>query len=250
MPWRTFPSGQNPTAEVIQKYLMNQVVIVCTSTTRPGVPVEGMVIFEADTRSFLVWIGGAWDRFANSNDWDASGNLAITGNLSASGNGTITGVLTVTGDNITVGGFAVNRLVDGKVVGSSANTGAITARTAIPGANAQNVSVIAGRAYRASGFVPAFGSNVGDRFSLELWNGTVGTTQLGGTVIHRITSTGGIYQTWPFGFLWEAPTTETIANLNLSVMRLSGSGDITAQTDGNYFMVVEHLGLASHVGGL
>lgn len=250
MPWRVFPSGQNPTAEVIQKYLMNQVVIVCTSTTRPGTPVEGMVIFEADTRSFLVWIGGSWDRFANSNDWDASGNLTVTGNLAVSGNETITGVLTVSGNDVTIGGFSVNRLVDGKVVAASSNTGDITARTAIPGANAQNVSVIAGRAYRASGFVSAYGSVAGDRFSLELWNGTVGTTQLGGSVIHRITATGGIYQSWPFTFLWQAPTTESIANLNLSVVRLSGTGTIRAQTDGNYLMVVEHLGLASHISGL
>ncbi len=250
MPWRVFPSGQNPTAEVIQKYLMNQAVIVCTSTTRPGTPVEGMVIFEADTRSFLVWIGGAWDRFANSNDWDASGNLTVTGNLAVSGNETITGVLTVSGNDVTIGGFSVNRLVDGKVVGSASNTGEITTtRTTIPGANAQNVSVIANRAYRASGMISVYCTVSGDRFTLELWNGSVGGTQVGGQVNCR-SAGGGTYQSYPFSFLWKAPTTESIANLNLSVVRLSGSGNIQAQTDGNYFMVVEHLGLASNIGGL
>lgn len=252
MPWRTFPSGQNPTAEVIQKYLMNQVVIVCTSTTRPGTPVEGMVIFEADTRSFLVWIGGAWDRFANSNDWDASGNLTVTGNLSVSGNETVTGVLTVSGNDVTIGGFSVNRLVDGKVVASPSDTGNVTTtRTAIPGANAQNVSVIAGRAYRASGMISVRGNVTNDRFTLEAWDGTVGGAgQLGGAVNCRITPGDGTYQSYPFAFLWEAATTQSIANLNLSVVRLSGGGNIVAQTDGNYFMVVEHLGLASNIGGL
>jgi hypothetical protein len=41
-----------------QNYLMNQSVIVCTSSTRPstgGAPLEGMVIYETDTDKLLIY---------------------------------------------------------------------------------------------------------------------------------------------------------------------------------------------------
>lgn len=252
MPYRVFPSGQYPSAEIIQKYLMDQAVIVCTSTTRPGVPVTGMVIFEQDTGQFRVWVGGIWNRFAATTDWDESGNLVVTGTMSTTGQATVGGGLTVTGDSVTIGGFGVNRLVDGKTVSVVSTSGAIGGTaTAIPGANAQNTSVIAGRAYRASGMVSVSGTLAGSRFALELWNGSVGSgTKLGGSVNCRIATAGG-FQSWPFAFLWEAPTTESIANLNLSVVRVGGATEtFTAQTDENYFMIIEHLGDASSVSGL
>ena len=37
-----------------------QVVITCTSTTRPASPDEGMTIFETDTDRVLLWNGTAW----------------------------------------------------------------------------------------------------------------------------------------------------------------------------------------------
>jgi hypothetical protein len=37
-----------------------QVVITCTSTTRPASPDEGMTIFETDTDRVLLWNGSAW----------------------------------------------------------------------------------------------------------------------------------------------------------------------------------------------
>lgn len=251
MPWRVFPSSQMPSAEIIQKYLMDQAVIVCTSLTRPGVPVEGMVIFETDTGQFRVWIGGVWNRFAATTDWDESGNLTVNGTLSTTGQATVGGGLTVTGDAVTIAGFGVNRLVDGKTVGSVSNTGNVNAASplALPGANAQNVSVIAGRAYRVSGQISVSGSLANSRFALEIWNGSVGGTKLGNSVNCRIWSSN--FQSYPFQFLFKATTTESMSNINLSLVRVGGSTEtFQSQTDENYFMIVEHLGAASDVSGL
>jgi hypothetical protein len=37
-----------------------QVVITCTSTTRPASPDEGMTIYETDTDRILIWTGSTW----------------------------------------------------------------------------------------------------------------------------------------------------------------------------------------------
>lgn len=55
MGYRTFAAGEKPTAAQMQDYLMDQVVIVCTSTTRPSSPVEGMTIYETDTDKLLIY---------------------------------------------------------------------------------------------------------------------------------------------------------------------------------------------------
>ena len=42
--------------------IAQQVVITCTSGTRPGTPSEGMTIYETDTDRLLVYSGSAWVR--------------------------------------------------------------------------------------------------------------------------------------------------------------------------------------------
>ncbi|HEY9414316.1 MAG TPA: hypothetical protein VIQ30_06130 [Pseudonocardia sp.] len=64
MAFKQFGAGDVLTAADLNNYLMNQSVIACTSGTRPSSPVEGMVIFQTDTDSFLFWTGSAWKRFA------------------------------------------------------------------------------------------------------------------------------------------------------------------------------------------
>lgn len=39
---------------------------VCTSTTRPTAPYNGMVIYETDTTRTLIWNGSTWTSFASS----------------------------------------------------------------------------------------------------------------------------------------------------------------------------------------
>ena len=50
------------TSSDVNTYLMQQVIIRCTSTTRPGSPSEGWHIYETDTRRFLVYKSGSWVR--------------------------------------------------------------------------------------------------------------------------------------------------------------------------------------------
>lgn len=60
MAYKTFTAGSVLTASDVMTYLMNQVVIVCTSGTRPAGPSEGMSIFETDTDKFMIYDGAAW----------------------------------------------------------------------------------------------------------------------------------------------------------------------------------------------
>jgi hypothetical protein len=60
MPYKTFTAGEILTASDVMTYLMNQVVVVCTSGTRPSSPTEGRVIFETDTNKLMAYDGSAW----------------------------------------------------------------------------------------------------------------------------------------------------------------------------------------------
>ena len=53
MAYKTFTAGAVLTASDVNTYLAKQAVIVCTSTTRPSSPPEGMVIYETDTDKLL-----------------------------------------------------------------------------------------------------------------------------------------------------------------------------------------------------
>ena len=60
MAFKTFTAGSVLTAADVNDYLMEQVVITCTSGTRPGSPNEGMTIYETDTDYIRVYNGSAW----------------------------------------------------------------------------------------------------------------------------------------------------------------------------------------------
>lgn len=59
MAFMTFTAGQALTASQVNTYLAKQAVVVCTSTTRPASPPEGMVIYETDTDRLLVYTSSA-----------------------------------------------------------------------------------------------------------------------------------------------------------------------------------------------
>jgi len=59
MPFKDFTIEEAKSAD-INTYLMNQMIIVCTSSTRPSTPVEGMHIWETDTKALLVRVGSSW----------------------------------------------------------------------------------------------------------------------------------------------------------------------------------------------
>lgn len=60
MAFKTFTAGSVLTAADVNDYLMEQVVIACTSGTRPGSPNEGMTIYETDTDRYAVHNGTDW----------------------------------------------------------------------------------------------------------------------------------------------------------------------------------------------
>jgi len=62
MAFKTFTSGAVLTAADVNTYLAQQAVVVCTSTTRPSSPPEGMVVYETDTDALVTYQGAAWVR--------------------------------------------------------------------------------------------------------------------------------------------------------------------------------------------
>lgn len=58
--FKVFTTGAVLTASEMNGYLMAQVVIICTSATRPSSPVAGMRIYETDTDSDMRYSGSAW----------------------------------------------------------------------------------------------------------------------------------------------------------------------------------------------
>lgn len=257
MAYRVFPSGQVPTAEILQKYLMNQVVITCASTARPPTPVEGMTIFEVDTGTFRAWYGGIWARLAKAGDWTDGGALTVGGDLTVGGSttvsGTVAGATVSSSGAVNAGGLMVARVVKGKVAGTQTDT-AISASsdTNIGGANVQNVPVIAGRAYMSTVAIDYNTGTTGaiGRFDFKLWNGSVGGSQLGGTVRFPMagTASSASNRNARMTFVWEAPSTTTIANLNLS--GLSSTSGCFAQINAAFLHIVEEIGLASTITNL
>jgi hypothetical protein len=87
--FRVFAAGEVLTAANVNDYLMEQVVIVCTSGTRPSSPGEGWTIYETDTDKILTYDGsgwvigleyGAWTDYSGSFTWAASGTQPAIGN--------------------------------------------------------------------------------------------------------------------------------------------------------------------------
>lgn len=56
MAFKTFTAGAVLTASDVNTYLAKQAVVVCTSTTRPSSPPEGMVVYETDTDRMLTYV--------------------------------------------------------------------------------------------------------------------------------------------------------------------------------------------------
>ena len=105
MPFKTFTSTVLSSSDV-NTYLMKQAVITCTSGTRPGSPVTGMVIYETDTDTFLYWNAAAWVQV----------NAAYYEELSFSGLVTVSG--TTYGAN--------NKTATNKLIGATAFAGGAT----------------------------------------------------------------------------------------------------------------------------
>ena len=94
---------------------------VCISTTRPGSPFDGQVIYETDTNRALVWNGSAWDILSEMGAW-----TTYTPGLSQS--------VTVTKTVNHARYMQVGKTVMGSVymTATSAGTGGFTMRSSFP----------------------------------------------------------------------------------------------------------------------
>jgi hypothetical protein len=78
MAFKTFAPGVLTSSDV-NTFLMRQSVIVCTSSTRPGSPNEGMTIYETDTKNYLTYSGTAWIPLVQAYDYSFTPTLSGTG---------------------------------------------------------------------------------------------------------------------------------------------------------------------------
>jgi hypothetical protein len=185
--------------------------------------------------------------------WTTSDTMRISGTstLNTVNAGDISaGSLSSTGDIETDGdvyahGLAVARLVKGKVhTGSLVDTSTTSdSYQNISSANIQNVPVIAGHAYKAEFQVAVTSSVANDRIRYSLWNGTVGGTQCGAIIPIVRAEAASTFRVQTFSFIWEAPSTETISNLNLAMLRFSGTGSVQTRVESSsYYGLVYDLG--------
>lgn len=201
-----------------------------------------------------VFIEGVQDKSGGAGFWSLSMGLKsiapepVTDTRISMSDGLIQ---TIGADILLKGLNTASRVVDGKFVGvASSVTSATTTPVTVPSANAQSVPVVLDKAYRVLVLVSFHSTIAGDRAQFQLWDGTVGVTALGQTQNRKCNTAVGVFENQVLMFTWRATSTQTIANLNLSVARLSGTGTVTAQTDANYAMIVEEVGNASVMGGL
>lgn len=257
MAYKVFRQGEPPSQRDLQM-LMDQGVIVASSTARPFAPHEGMLIYEIDTHGYMWYNGTTWVALGSAIDaWVSDNDLAVPGNLSANGTFNATGAATVASltatNDVTARGIIVSRAIDGKLGSGSTDTTTASNNADnnnIISGNIQNTPVIAGRAYRVSGQISCLSSVANTRGSFKLWNGSVDGTRLGGDSNFRCPATN--FQSFTFQFFFSAVSTETIANINMSVAKIDAAsgGSITARVDGNFFTIVEDLGAASVFAGM
>lgn len=260
MAYKIFRQGESPSQRDLQM-LMDQSVIVATSTSRPFAPHEGMLIYEVDTNKFMWYNGTTWVALGSAIDaWISGNNLAVPGNLSAGGTLVASGAATVDSlastNDVTMRGSTLVRVVDGRATGGGSTTTIGTGDTNIGSANIQNTPVIAGRAYL--GFVQIdfhpIGATVGEsRIEVKLWNGSVGTSQLGGTYRWMTGAHIGttINRACTAYFIWNAPSTETISNINISAAKSHNTANgWNAEVNAAYVAAIMEIGQASVITGL
>jgi hypothetical protein len=239
--------------------------VVITNTTNPRIQFfKSGVVLPAEIVGFRP--AGTGDTGIQSSTAGTVGHTKVTQQLDEFGWRVFSGTgITEFGVDIVDGSISaflssaattfVPLAVDGKIfpVGSTTTTSASAVDVNVISANLQNTPVIADRAYIAffQVGIDCTAGAAGDRTQFKLWNGTVGTgLQVGGAVNKKINTTFNQFETVQLFFIWRALTTEIIANLNLSMNRLTGAGTNNTLIDQNYIGLVLEIGDANIIGGL
>lgn len=88
----SFVDGNVPSAANWNSNVRDQLVVICTSSTRPSAPVSGRRIWETDTSKELVYDGSSWIEFGKVGAWTSyTPTWTCSGTSPAIGNGTLTG---------------------------------------------------------------------------------------------------------------------------------------------------------------
>lgn len=141
-------------------------------------------------------------------------------------------------------------VVDGKAyTGVTVDTNSASAVfVTVTSANAVNLPLIVGRAYRAHVRCRVAGSVLNDRVQFIVANGV---SQLGQDYLHRITGAITTFVDVEFHVYWNEFIGGTVANLNLRMCRFSGTGTVTVRVEpSNYYIVVEEVGEPGLISGL
>ncbi|AXH89396.1 hypothetical protein AB0N38_26170 [Micromonospora aurantiaca] len=204
MAFKSFSAGDVLTASDVNTYLMKQVVIVCTSASRPPSPVEGMTIYETDTDVVRVHDGSNWITVLHVGP-GKTGTYRVGKNTRTADSGVFT-----------------------------------TVEAAI---DSVTVPLVSGRTYRVRWNVAWAGTLAGDTVFTRLRENNVTGTQLN-IIRSEIVATGGAGTRWPAtieaDYTAVATGNKTFVGTGI---RTSGSGNINAHagTDFPITMTVDYV---------
>ncbi|MEU8371227.1 hypothetical protein [Micromonospora tulbaghiae] len=195
MAFKTFSAGDVLTASDVNTYLMKQVVIVCTSASRPSSPVEGMTIYETDTDVVRVHDGSNWITVLHVGPGKA-GTYRVGKNTRTADSGTFT-IVEAAIDSVTV-------------------------------------PLVSGRTYRVRWNVAWAGTLAGDTVFTRLRENNVSGTQLN-IIRSEIVATGGAGTRWPAtieaDYTAVATGNKTFVGTGI---RVTGSGNINAHAGADF----------------
>jgi hypothetical protein len=155
-------------------------------------------------------------------------------------------------------GNLLTALADGKIhVGANADTSVsvLNGTATVTNANPQNTPQIQDHGYQAFVQVGVNSVLAGARIRYKIWDGAPGGTQLGvmAPIVKVQQINAGTFETFLMSFVWRAPATATIANINLEMEFLQGTGGnaVTTRVDtGSYMFIITDLGDASRITNL
>ncbi len=148
MAFKTFTVGEVATASDANTMFMKQVLIGCTSGTRPGSPAEGWHIYETDTNRVWLHDGAAWQLWTDYGPWTTySPAWTASGTAPSLGNGTLTGNWSQVGNTVHIRTILT--------MGSTTTFGTLEWRLSLP----------LGGKVRSQITAFAFDSSSGDRYS-------------------------------------------------------------------------------------
>ena len=210
MAFKTFTAGAVLTASDVNTYLAKQAVIVCTSTTRPSSPPEGMTIYETDTDKLLTYV-------SSTTGWVPPWNQPW-GVVAASSGGT--------------SGYGYVKLT------SSAQTGIGSSATDITNATV-TFTAVANRLYRVTAQADLIGSTATTAQFQVLVDGTASAT-----AVSQVTGSSGAYQDRMPTITYATTLTSGSHTIKLAASISSGSLTISHATATPTILIVEDAGPA------